>query len=72
MIKINDTVIIKDNLTEELMKLDFEEYCVENMKELIGTIQTVYSLWVDEDTNQQYTSIDLCVEIPVQCLEIRP
>lgn len=70
MFKINDYVIIKNNLSEELTKLDFEEYCIKSMQQLVGTKQKIYSLWVDKDTRQQYATVDLCVEIPVQCLEL--
>lgn len=70
MFKINDYVIIKNNLSEELTKLDFEEYCIKSMQQLVGTKQKIYSLWVEKDTQQQYATVDLCVEIPVQCLEL--
>jgi len=69
-LKFNEIVILKNNLSEELTKLDFEENCIRSMQQLMGTKQKIYSLWVDNDTQQQYATVDLCVEIPVQCLEL--
>jgi hypothetical protein len=35
----------------------------------VGTEQEVFALWKNED-GQEYATIDLCCEIPVQCLEV--
>ena len=73
MVKIGDTVRIKDNLCEELTRLEFEEGCVEMMRELIGrTYDEVFDIWEDEfdDNGQKYATVDLCVEIPLQCLDV--
>lgn len=39
------------------------------MEELIGGNYFVYDMWVDEQTGQEYATVDLCLEIPMQCLE---
>lgn len=70
MVKVGEKVIIKDNLTEELTKLEFEDGTVEMMKELIGSKYEAYTIWTDKWTGQQYATVDLCVEIPIQCLEV--
>ena len=69
MIKIGDSVTVKANLTEELSKLEFGDYAIGMMKALIGGNCFVYDLWVDEQTGQEYATVDLCLEIPMQCLE---
>lgn len=71
MFTVGNKVIIKDNLGEELSRLGFDEFCVQNMSNVfIGTKQEIYAIWNDSETNQQYATIDLCVEIPIQCLEL--
>lgn len=67
---IGDKVIVKDNLESELHKLGFEEFTCEMMaKNFVGTKQEIFSLWKNED-GQEYATVDLCCEIPIQCLEI--
>ena len=68
--KIGDKVIVKNNLREELRKLKFDETTCEAMEErFTGTICEVFNLWKSED-GQKYATVDLCCEIPVQCLEV--
>ena len=68
--KVGDKVIVKDNLESELRRLTFRESTCERMAErFIGTEQEVFALWTNED-GQEYATIDLCCEIPVQCLEV--
>ena len=68
--KIGDKVIVKDNLKEELCKLTFDESTCECMAEhFVGTKQEIFALWKNED-GQEYATVDLCCEIPVQCLEV--
>lgn len=68
--KVGDKVIIKNNLEEELLKLEFDNETSKSMaKKFVGTTQKVFDLWIDED-GQEYATVDLCCEIPVQCLEI--
>lgn len=70
MIKVGDKVIVKDNLKEELLNLTFDSETSESMAErFVGTKQEVFSLWTNED-GQMYATVDLCCEIPVQCLEV--
>jgi hypothetical protein len=66
MIKIGNTVKILPNITKELKSLGFTNPKVFNS--LIGSSQKVYSLW--EDSGQVYATIDLCQEVPIQCLEL--
>lgn len=68
--KIGDRVIVKNNLEEELLKLTFGKETTKRMAEhFVGTEQEVFALWTNED-GQVYATVDLCCEIPVQCLEI--
>ena len=69
-ININDQVIVKDNLKEEMEKLSFDSLTIESFcEEFVGTKQNVYNIWTDEDTKCVFATVDLCCEIPVQCLE---
>lgn len=69
--KVGDKVIVKDNLKDELKKLTFEDYTCESMQErFANTEQEIYSLWTNKDSGQEYATVDLCCEIPVQCLEV--
>lgn len=63
MVKVGDTVQIKDNLCEELTALGFEESCVEMMKELIGNTYEVFCIWKDtlNNSEQEYATVDMCV-----------
>lgn len=71
--KVGDNVTVKDNLEEELLKLDFVEVVAESMAErFVGTKQQIFQLWTDEESGQEYATVDLCCEIPVQCLEVTP
>lgn len=68
--KIGDKVIVKNNLREELRKQKFCETVCESMElRLVGTISEVFGLWKSED-GQEYATIDLCYDIPVQCLDV--
>ena len=40
------------------------------MKSIIGAEYEVYSIWEDKYSKQKYATVDLCVEIPLQCLDI--
>lgn len=68
--KIGDKVIVKNNLGEELRRLKFDETTCDAMEErFVGTICEIFNLWNSED-GQEYATVDLCCEIPVQCLEV--
>lgn len=68
--KVGDKVKVKDNLLNELRRLTFDESTCESMaKRFMGTEQEVFALWKNED-GQEYATVDLCCEIPVQCLEV--
>lgn len=52
------------------MKSTFNEKTCEAMEACFaGTICEVFDLWKNED-GQEYATVDLCCEIPVQCLEV--
>lgn len=71
MFKIGDKVKIKNNLGEELKRLEFDDYVCKNFqKTFVNTEQEIFSLWKDKYDGQEYATIDLCVEIPIQCLEL--
>lgn len=68
--KVGDKVIVKSNLKDELKKLTFEDYTCESMHErFANTEQEILALWKNDD-GQEYATVDLCYEIPVQCLEV--
>ncbi len=68
-VKVGDVVIVKDNLKQELIKLTFDDITAEGMAErFVGTKQKIFQLWADEESGQEYATVDLCCEIPVQCL----
>lgn len=69
--KVGDKVIVKDNLEEELIKLTFWEETAKGMAErFVGTKQEIFALWTDDESGQEYATVDLCCEIPVQCLQV--
>lgn len=69
MIQKGKKYVVKNNLVEELTKLNFDETTVEMMaEEYIGKEIEVYDFWMDTNDKQEYVTVDLCVEIPVQCL----
>jgi len=68
--KIGSEVRIKENLLDEMRKLEFEESSIESMSVLIGKEKEVYFLWIDRPSGQAYATVDLCCEIPIQCLEL--
>lgn len=68
--KVGDRVIVKDNLESELRRLTFhEDTCVGMAEHFVGTEQEIFALWRNDD-GQEYATVDLCCEIPVQCLEV--
>lgn len=68
--KVGDRVIVKDNLESELRRLTFhEDTCVSMAEHFVGTEQKIFALWSNDD-GQEYATVDLCCEIPVQCLEV--
>lgn len=69
-LKVGDKVKVKNNLKDVLLSLTFAQSTSDNMQEnFAGTTQEILSLWADED-GQEYATVDLCCEIPVQCLEL--
>lgn len=68
MIKIGDSVVVKENLIKELIKLEFDSHVIKMMGKLIGNKYFIYDIWNDKRTNQKYATVDLCLEIPIQCL----
>lgn len=67
-IKKGDKVIINDTLGDKLTELGI--MCdIEGMEsEFVGTTQVAHAIW--EDDGQQYVTIDLCIEIPIECCEV--
>lgn len=69
--KVGDRVRVKDNLAKELIRLKFDVRTTNNMvRRFVGSTITIKSLWTDDLDGQQYATVDLCCEIPVQCLEV--
>jgi hypothetical protein len=68
MIQKGQRIRIKENLRDVLTELLFEQHTVERMSELFtGTEQVAHCIWKDGD--QEYVTIELCCEIPIQCCE---
>jgi hypothetical protein len=71
--KVGNKVIVKDNLEEELIKLTFDKSTAKEMaNRFVGTKQEIFALWTDKEDGQEYATVDLCCEIPVQCLIAHP
>lgn len=69
--KVGDKVVVKDNLADKLRELTFyEDTCVDMHDRFAGTTQEIYALWTDDSSGQQYATVDICCEIPVDCLEL--
>lgn len=71
-LKIKDKVIIKNNLENVLQKLDFQQYDIDNMKNLIGTIHKIHYIFTCDLDKEKYAILDFeCgTSIPIQCLEL--
>lgn len=68
--KVGDKVVIKDNLFEELCDLGFDTKESKLLaQKYVGTIQIVTYIWTSQH-KQLYVTINLDVEIPIQCIEI--
>ena len=68
--KEGDKVIIKDNLESEMRRLNFsEETCKSMAERFVGTEQEVSGLYITEG-GDKYATVDMCIVIPVQCLEV--
>lgn len=61
-------VKILPNLPVVLKSLGFESDAITRVLKFVNTEQKALALW--SDSGQEYVTIDLCVEIPVQCLEV--
>jgi hypothetical protein len=79
-IKPGDVIRVKENVKEELDRLEFEETDTEEIvKNCQGKTFKVLDVWFDEDTNfrgivlegsnEWFVTIDLCVEIPINACE---
>lgn len=67
--KKGDKILIKDNLEYHMKRLEFNDYDIRNIvKKYVGTVQTVYDIWKDE--NETFVTIDMCVEIPIESCEV--
>ena len=64
-----DKILVKDNLEYHLNRLGYDKKLIDNFcRVFVGTQQTVYDIWKDE--NETYATIDMCVEIPIECCEV--
>jgi len=67
MILKGDKIRVKDNVVSELLNLGFEESSSKSMKMFENTEQTAHDVY--EHKGQTYITVDLCCEIPLQCVE---
>lgn len=68
---IGDKIRIKNNLEEELLNLGFTKSSSKGMYErFANTEQDILSTWTDEDSGQKYVTVDMCCEVPIQCVEV--
>lgn len=65
--KIGDRIKIKNNLKEECEKLGMELHN-DFYSKWTGTEQEILDIWYQDD-EQEYITVDICVEIPSQCCE---
>jgi hypothetical protein len=66
---IGNEVRVLPNLPEELKKLGFAAF--DCLNGLIGQTCSICDLHQDDDINpdQWYATVDICQEVPIQCLE---
>lgn len=69
--KVGDKVKVKENLPKVMRDLGFIKEEIPDFCRRFGkTTQEILPIWHDEDTNIDYATVDLCCEIPMECLEI--
>lgn len=71
-IEIGDSIKIKPNLSEVLVKYGFEETEIQSFCERFeNTEQVAHDVYFDSDnnTNTYWVTVDLCCEIPLECCE---
>lgn len=62
-----DAVIIKDNLAQRMRELGFHEsQCRAFHEKFQKSVQPALAVW-SEPEGQEWVTIDLCVEIPLEC-----
>lgn len=70
-IEIGSTIKIKDNLGAELERLKFIPSACQGMhQKYAGTIQTVLDIWIEQDSGEEFATIDLCSEVPLSSCEL--
>lgn len=71
MIEKGNEVIIKDNLADVMTVLGFDKGCIKAFcKRFVGTTQKVYDVWTDRESSQEYATVEICCEVPIQCCEL--
>lgn len=71
MIKVGDTIRIKENLKSELRRLDFEEYIISSFaEEWTGKTCEALAVWPEDDTQEQYVTVEMCCEVPIAACEL--
>lgn len=48
--------------------MGFDKYSAESMRVFENTEQIVFDVYKDD--NEEYVTVDLCCEIPIQCCEL--
>ena len=67
--EVGDKIRIKFNLLHEMKRLEFDDDIINSFcTKYSGTIQKILAIWSDGD--QEYVTIDLCCEVPIQCIEV--
>lgn len=59
-------ITINDKVVDTLIERGFAEESALSMKVFENTNAYVYSNWFDDGGNEYYT-VDLCCEIPIEC-----
>lgn len=68
MIQKGSKIRIKNNLAEVMKALGMEaETIVSFCGTFMGTQRIAYDIW--KDGAQEYVTVDLCCEMPIQCCE---
>lgn len=69
--KVGDKVLVKDNLEEVMRRLKFDEECIARfVPHFRGTEQEIWEIYHNDDNDTDFATVDLCCEIPLECLEI--
>lgn len=69
--KAGGKVKVKENLPKVMRELGFDENCIKIFcRQFVNTTQEIFQIWHNGESNTDFATVDLCCEIPLQCLEV--